>query len=338
VEVQPGIMAASLGTEEVVLNRNLNSLWHTIMVDPADPTYTPALGQSFGIGRVVSFGEDNAGNLYIVDMGGTRGNAGFGNDYPSGTTGEIFRLTPLAPSLKLRIDRSTGTMTIINETDGAFALKGYTIASTVGAVNSAAFTPITGNFDAPPAGDGSIDSNDAWQITSPIGSKVAFTEASTGDAGALGADAELALGAANGWTRSFMQDMTFSFTRGDGSTGLGVVEYVGNAIARSDFDANGTIDLDDWRTFIASHRTNLAGLTGLEQYLRGDVDRDGDNDIEDFVAFKTDYESAHGVGSLAKALAEIPEPGTLALALTALIGAFGRRRGTRFAGHGRHAN
>ena len=47
VEVQPGIMAASLGTEEVVLNRNLNSLWHTIMVDPADPTYTPALGQAF---------------------------------------------------------------------------------------------------------------------------------------------------------------------------------------------------------------------------------------------------------------------------------------------------
>jgi MYXO-CTERM domain-containing protein len=96
IQVQTGQMAASLGTEQVVLNRNLNSLWHTLVTDRSDPNYTAAnFGNQFGVGRVVSFGEDNAGNLYIVDMGGNRGDAGFGNDYPGGTTGEIFRLTPV---------------------------------------------------------------------------------------------------------------------------------------------------------------------------------------------------------------------------------------------------
>ena len=44
---------------------------------------------------VVSFGEDNAGNLYVVDFGGTRGDVGFGADYPNAGRGQIFMLVPV---------------------------------------------------------------------------------------------------------------------------------------------------------------------------------------------------------------------------------------------------
>jgi hypothetical protein len=100
--VEPGgsIQVASLGTRTVVANRNVDSLWQSLIVDPSDPSYVPSLGDTnkqFGIGRVVNFGEDNAGNLYIIDMGGDRGNSSFSQDYPAHGRGEIFRLTLIVP-------------------------------------------------------------------------------------------------------------------------------------------------------------------------------------------------------------------------------------------------
>ena len=85
---------AALGTRSTVATSDVNSLWQSLIIDPTDPTYTPAQGLTFGIGRVVSFAEDNAGNLYVIDFGGNRGDPGFNNDYPNAGVGEIFRLVP----------------------------------------------------------------------------------------------------------------------------------------------------------------------------------------------------------------------------------------------------
>jgi glucose/arabinose dehydrogenase len=72
--------------------REVTSLWNGLVMDPNDPNYTPAIGNLFGIDHLVSFGEDNAGNLYIVDFGhGT----GFQGQYPGAGLGEIFRITPI---------------------------------------------------------------------------------------------------------------------------------------------------------------------------------------------------------------------------------------------------
>lgn len=69
---------------------DVTALWNSLVMDPNDPSYTPAIGSLFGIDHVVSFGEDNAGNLYIVDFGyGT----GFSGQYPGPGLGEIFRVT-----------------------------------------------------------------------------------------------------------------------------------------------------------------------------------------------------------------------------------------------------
>jgi hypothetical protein len=86
---------ATLGTRTTVLSSDANSLWQALITDPTDPTYTSAIGGQFGIGRVVSFGEDNAGNLYIIDFGGNRGDTSFGGDYAPAGRGEIFRITPI---------------------------------------------------------------------------------------------------------------------------------------------------------------------------------------------------------------------------------------------------
>jgi glucose/arabinose dehydrogenase len=68
----------------------VTAAWNNLVVDPSDPSYTAAIGALFGIDHLVSFGEDNAGNLYIVDFGhGT----GFQGQYPGAGLGEIFRVT-----------------------------------------------------------------------------------------------------------------------------------------------------------------------------------------------------------------------------------------------------
>lgn len=74
---------------------DLTALWNSLVIDPSDPSYTPAVGAVHGIDHVVSFGEDNAGNLYIVDFGpGT----GFAGQYPAAGLGEIFRITIPEPA------------------------------------------------------------------------------------------------------------------------------------------------------------------------------------------------------------------------------------------------
>jgi hypothetical protein len=93
----PTTHLAALGSRTTVATKDINSLWNSLIYDPNDPAYTSALGSAFGIGRVVSFGEDNSGNLYVVDFGGTRGDSSFGNDYPNAGKGQIFMLVPFLP-------------------------------------------------------------------------------------------------------------------------------------------------------------------------------------------------------------------------------------------------
>jgi hypothetical protein len=66
--------------------------WNSLVVDPANPNYKgdTSLATSNGLDHIVSFGEDNAGNLYLVDFGyGT----GFSGQYTA-NAGELFKLVP----------------------------------------------------------------------------------------------------------------------------------------------------------------------------------------------------------------------------------------------------
>ncbi|MCA9234641.1 MAG: PQQ-dependent sugar dehydrogenase [Planctomycetales bacterium] len=315
------------------VNTDVTSLWQSLVYDPNDPSYLPSssLNDLAGLDHVVSFGEDNAGNLYLVDFGNRSGNQNnFDGQYPAAGLGEIFRLTP-ALLVTLTVDRLTGEMTLSNPTGAAVDLRSYTISSAAGAIGAAAIDmPVTGNFDAPPGGDGSVDANDDWQITSSAGSPYLFAEESLGDAGTLADGQSIALGAGGAWLGSPLEDLQLTVTLGDGSTMPGAVAFVGNGglgFARSDLNADGTIDAADWPALRDNHLVSLAGLSPVEAYRAGDVDGDGDNDVDDFRLFKADYEAANGLGSFATLGARVPEPATATLCSVAFVLiAVGRRR------------
>ena len=71
---------------------DVTTLWNSLIIDPAVPSYRGdnSISTINGLDHIVSFGEDNQGNLYIVDFGF---GSGFGGQYTA-SAGEIFKLVP----------------------------------------------------------------------------------------------------------------------------------------------------------------------------------------------------------------------------------------------------
>ena len=77
---------------------------------------------------------------------------------------------------------------------------------------------------------------------------------------------------------------------------------------------DGAITVADWATFVANAFTDLRGFSPAQQFLHGDLDRDGDNDLDDFRIFKSDFIAANGVAAF-NALYSVPEPAILPIAV-----------------------
>jgi hypothetical protein len=307
---------------------DVSALWQSLVFDPTDPSYGPnsTTGSSAGLDHIVSFGEDNAGNLYLVDFGN---GAGFNGQYPAAGLGEIFRIVPVV-QISVTVDRDTGGMVFSNDTGGITDIRGYTLVSAAGSLERNAITPITGRLDASPTGNGSIDPNNAWTITSNAGDRHEFGEASTGGAASLSIDEQFVLSQQEGWIPSIYEDLQLTVVLGNGTEVPALVEYVGNGgqpFERSDLNFNGMLDPADWPNFRSHHLESFSSLTRAESYHMGDLDGDGDNDFSDFRIFQADYIAANGAAAF-EALLDVPEPTTALLALS-LCGIssvlFGRR-------------
>jgi glucose/arabinose dehydrogenase len=292
---------------------DVSALWQSLVYDPTDPSYGPnsTTLSSAGLDHIVSFGEDNAGNVYLVDFGN---GAGFNGQYPGAGLGEIFRIAPAA-EIKVTVDRDTGAMTFVNDSALSSDIRGYTLTSAGGAIDPDELTPITGRLDAPPSGNGTIDPANAWQITSETGDNHTFGEASTGGAASLSAGEQFTLSPADGWIQSIYEDFQLSVELANGTQLRGFVEFTGNGdepFARSDLNFNGELDPADWPLFRMNHLASFAGMSAAESYRRGDLDGDGDNDFLDFRLFQSDYIAANGAAAFA-ALLNVPEPAAAAL-------------------------
>jgi hypothetical protein len=91
-----------------------------------------------------------------------------------------------------------------------------------------------------------------------------------------------------------------------------------------DLNQDGLVDVTDWQWYHSGRGVDLSGLSMLEAYQRGDMDGDFDNDIADFVRFKT--LSLGSIGTLMAGVPfAIPEPGVSALMSFLVLPVIGRR-------------
>jgi hypothetical protein len=224
------------------------------------------------------------------------------------TAGEVaanFAAGPVeAPLPKLVVNRDTGVVSIQNQSTTAFQVTGYSISSAAGALNIA------------PLWD-SIAPANGWTIQTQAATEIGETG---GTAVALAPGGSFSIGDA--WIDTPIQDLEFSYTITGGGAGLGEVEYVGNGgvpFGRSDFDADGSVDVDDWVDFLDGNGDNLTGLSEVAQYLKGDLNGDNANNHADFLLFRQDFIADNSLAAFNALTGAVPEPSALALAAMAAL-------------------
>jgi hypothetical protein len=98
-----------------------------------------------------------------------------------------------------------------------------------------------------------------------------------------------------------------------------------SAVLVADLNMDGQLDAADWAIFRAGQGTELAGLTAIQAYFRGDLTGDRSHDLADFVVFRTAFDEAHGAGAFSRMLFGVPEPNAGVFAALAVVGLVGVR-------------
>jgi hypothetical protein len=309
----------------LALDKTSNS-YEVFYKDGANPS------QSLGLGDISTSRNGNSVRLFA--------NNNFGSDFTEFISVDRIAVTdvnPLTDLMTLEINRISGVMTLINSTGGSLAgLQSYSILSSSGALNSANWKTIAGNYDrASNGGNGSVDIDDAWAVSvSNVGELM--ESVISGNGGALTVNQPVILSKGDGpWVKSPIEDLYMELHFAGGVTRSANVNFVGNNGKRfsvGDLNFDGQLTSADWTIFIANADANLSGLSEPARYGRGDFNGDGFNDAFDFGLFKNAYIAIHGPGSFEAMLAGVPEPATSGLAaIAAALGFSRRRRSRRFA-------
>jgi len=258
---------------------------------------------------------------------------------------EVFAVTGIESAVpRLRVNRNTGAMTLENLSFASSALKfrGYSITSSLGALDYTGWRSIADYYDSDSGGF--IDSNDTWTILTDTDENITYEDLSEfefgGDGGvlAIGAEVDLSLGGA--WIPSPVEDdlfMEITLAGENNGTIITVpIVYEGNGnepLLRSDLDHDGDIDGDDWTIFQSNFPSpDLSSETSAQAYVMGDVSgpggvRDQIIDVNDFLAFKEDFIAENGASAFAALVQGVPEPSSLLILLLGALGLFTRRGG-----------
>jgi hypothetical protein len=279
-----------------------NVINYPLITDPSNPILTGTVG-------LTTYGTTD---VFYMGYGGL--------DTP------MLRTLTSLKDIDVTIDRATGQMKIVNNDPTLVDIKGVSLQSPGGAMLAGSWLSIANNYDKPSAptpGDGSVDPNDAWTVVSNTVFNLNEAE-QVGNGGTLGASGEINLG--NAWKKSRVEDVVADLVLADGSTVSMDVVFTGTSNGRADLNANGVVDANDWPLFYPNMLTNMSGMTLVQKALAGDLDGDGDNDLDDFVLFKTDYDVANGAGAFSAMAGAVPEPTSCMLLIIGTIGAFALRR------------
>jgi len=269
--------------------------------------------QVLGIGSIALTRSGNALRF------ATNNSFGEGNiDYPVVPADEVFSIDRIALSdtnpfndlITLEIDRTNGAMALRNTSGAAInSIESYKIASPAGGLNPAGWVPIAGGTNS------SSNTEFMQTFAAPINLTNGQNTVLSNSSGA--------------WLQSPYEDLTMVLNLSGGTSRTVNVNFIGNGgerFATGDLNFDGNLTAADYVILSANAETNLAGLSAVGKYRRGDLGGDGFNSIEDFIQFKTLYEAANGAGSFAAMLATVPEPSSLLILLSTLIGGAHYRR------------
>ena len=225
-------------------------------------------------------------------------------------------------TLAMEVNRDTGEITLLNNTDADVSLAGLSVFSDFSSLVPGNWTSITSDYDE--GATGGI-SPDEWQVI--LSSETELAEGTLGSNGAtLAVGESISLG--NIWVQSPFEDIEFEYLLADvNETITGGVTYIGEngRVRPGDYDGNGIIDELDWPTQRDNFGADLSGLNTVVAYMMGDIDFDGDNDLADLNAFKTAFLAAGGSLSALTGATTVPEPSTMVLLSLVGVAAVGYR-------------
>jgi hypothetical protein len=280
-----------------VRDQNGNVINYPLITDASDPILSGTVG-------LTTWGTDN---VYYRGYGGQ--------------SAPLLTALTAFTDVDAVINRSTGNITITNNGSAPIGIDGVSIRSSGGGLNPATWLSISNNYDEPP-GNGSVDPDDPWTILSSTATDLSEAEQSVGgNGGSLGVGQSVNLG--NAWIKSRIEDVAVDITLTSGSISTAAVSFSGGPgglpYHRSDLNTDGVINVTDWTLYFPNLLSDLNSLTDVGQALAGDLDADGDNDVNDFSIFKSDFDAANGAGAFNAMLANVPEPSAIVMAL---VGAF----------------
>jgi hypothetical protein len=227
-----------------------------------------------------------------------------------------FQVSSVLPKLSITVNRSTGSITLNNQTGSAENLSGYSITSAFEGLAPANWLSIADNYDNGNPGPNQVDPAHAWAKQTIPGTHGDLTESDPGAVGASLADGRNVNLGVGAWIQNPNEDLVFQYVS-NGVTVPGIVNYAGGPGGHSfvvgDLNLDGAINAADWAIVRTNQHTDLSGKSLAEAYRLGDLTADRKNDYDDFVAFKSLYEAAHGSGSFSRMLASVPEPSSVVL-------------------------
>jgi hypothetical protein len=273
------------------------------------------IAPSGGVGTDLSFKASATGGLI--------GTMGLNSAIEANLAGLQIKVGDFNPILT--INRETGEMTLLNNTNAGVNTTAYTIESNnAGALNPAQWRSITDNYDQD-SGSPTVDPNSTWFEFTEAAERDNLSEAQDVDGnGTIIADNQtFSLG--NAWIRSPLEDITMQMLRQNGTLQDVTVRYTGQTPVIGDLDFDRDVDLTDWSRFKTGFSSDISNLSRAERYGRGDFTLDGTISLADTVAFANAFNAMNGAGSFAAiaGASVVPEPATWGLLWLGIVGMWG---------------